>query len=134
LTLLARRFPFFHSTDDIDALLELTQIFGKRRMREAALIHGQVMETNIPSYSENGHSLEKIIVWSTGRNAKDEDGNRINPLNDDEREAINFLEQCMELDPVKRITAADALDHPFIASAGLGDLGQDDDDIAYLCS
>jgi cell division control protein 7 len=134
LTLLARRFPFFHSTDDIDALLELTQIFGKRRMREAALIHGQVMETNIPSYSENGHSLEKIIIWSTGRNAKDEDGNRINPLNDDEREAINFLEQCMELDPVKRITAADALDHPFIASAGLGDLGQDDDDIAYLCS
>jgi cell division control protein 7 len=126
LTLLARRFPFFHSTDDIDALLELTHIFGKVKMREAALLHGQVMKTNIPTYSESGHSLEKIILWSTSRHGKDEYGNRLFDLTKDEKEAVGFLALCLELDPAKRITAEKALRHPFIASAGLG-LGDDDE-------
>jgi cell division control protein 7 len=129
LTILARRFPFFHSTDDIDAMLELTHIFGKNKMRNASLIHGQVMETNIPSYSENGHSLEKIVLWSTNRSGKDEHGNRLHNLSKDEREAVEFLELCLELDPTKRITAEQALKHPFIASAGIAD---DDEELELL--
>jgi len=31
--------------------------------------------------------------------------------------ALDFLNRCMELDPAKRITAASALDHPFLSSA-----------------
>jgi len=120
LTLLARRFPFFHSADDIDALLELTHLFGSTKMKQAAFLHGQVFETNIPSYSEKGHSLEKIILWCTNRTQKDAGGkNRVNPLNDEEKEAVSFLERCLEIDPKKRITAAQALNHPFIASAGM---------------
>ncbi|KAL1633361.1 Cell division control protein 7 [Neofusicoccum ribis] len=113
LTLLSRRFPFFHSADDIDALLELTAIFGKARMRETALLHGQVFETNIPSYSEAGHGFEKIILWCTNRNQKDEMGRRIG-LSNDEKDAIEFLQRCLECDPNKRITAEEALQHPFI--------------------
>lgn len=131
LTFLARRFPFFHSADDVDALLELTNIFGKKRMREAAQLHGQMFETNIPSYSENGHSFQKIILWSTGRTARDEQGNRINPLDDDELEAISFLEGLLECDPSKRLTAEEALDHPFIGQAGMGD---DEEDTVDLVS
>lgn len=119
LTLLSRRFPFFHSADDIDALLELTNIFGCRRMRETALLHGQVFETNIPSYSEGGHSFEKIILWSTNRTARDEQGRRLQPLSSEEREAIAFLQRCLECDPSKRITAEEALNHPFITVAGM---------------
>ncbi|OJD37201.1 cell cycle protein [Diplodia corticola] len=113
LTLLSRRFPFFHSADDIDALLELTAIFGKSRMRETALLHGQVFETNIPSYSEAGHGFEKIILWCTNRNQKDENGRRVG-LSSEEKEAIEFLQRCLECDPTKRITAQEALEHPFI--------------------
>ena len=119
LTLLAHRFPFFHSTDDVDALLELTNIFGCRRMRETALLHGQIFETNIPSYSENGHKLEKIILWSTNRGGHDEQGRSIARLEPDEMEAVAFLERCLECDPGKRITAEEALRHPFIAAAGM---------------
>ncbi|KAF3045084.1 hypothetical protein E8E12_008162 [Didymella heteroderae] len=115
LTMLSRRFPFFHSADDIDALLEITTIFGRKKMRETSLLHGQVFETNIPSYSESGHSLEKIILWCTGRT-----GDKTAPkkeLGDDEKEAVHFLHRLLECNPAKRITADEALRHPFIAKA-----------------
>ncbi|KAF2402276.1 kinase-like protein [Trichodelitschia bisporula] len=125
LTLLARRFPFFHSADDVDALLELTNIFGRKKMRETALLHGQIMETNIPSYSDNGHSLEKIVLWCTNRSAKDETGRRIHSLSPDEKEAVAFLERLLECDPAKRITAEEALRHPFLVAAG-ADMSEED--------
>ncbi|KAM3413885.1 hypothetical protein BST61_g10559 [Cercospora zeina] len=110
LTILTKRFPFFHSADDIDAFIELATIFGRRKMREAALLHGQVLQTNIPTISENGHSWERIILWCTGRSKKDSD----EPITDDEREAMAFMKECLELDPGKRITAAEALEHPWL--------------------
>ncbi|KAH7081853.1 kinase-like domain-containing protein [Paraphoma chrysanthemicola] len=115
LTMLSRRFPFFHSADDIDALLEIATIFGRKKMRETSLLHGQVFETNIPSYSEGGHSLEKIILWCTGRT-----GDKTQPkkeLDDEEKEAVEFLYRLLECNPAKRITAAEALRHPFILKA-----------------
>jgi cell division control protein 7 len=108
LTLLSRRFPFFHSADDIDAFIELCSIFGKRRMNEAALLHGQVLQTNIPTISETGHSWEKILLWCTERRKTDL------PLSDEEKEAVQFMSRCLELDPSKRITADEALEHPFL--------------------
>jgi cell division control protein 7 len=125
LTMLSRRFPFFHSADDIDALLEISTIFGRKKMKETALLHGQVFETNIPSYSESGHSLEKIILWCTGRT-----GDKTAPkkeLEEDEKEAVQFLQRLMECNPAKRITADEALHHPFIASDPDDDVDDEDD-------
>jgi cell division control protein 7 len=115
LTLLTRRFPFFHSADDIDALLEITTIFGRKKMRETAILHGQVFETNIPSYSEHGHSLEKIVLWCTGRTG-DKSGPK-KELDEEEKDAVAFLYRLLECDPLKRITADEALRHSFIAKA-----------------
>lgn len=119
LTLLSRRFPFFHSADDIDAFIELCTIFGKRRMNEVALLHGQVLETNIPTISEGGHSWEKILLWCTNRSKKDNQA-----LDPEERLAVDFMSLCLELDPIKRISAEEALQHPFItgqAQAGVNE-------------
>jgi cell division control protein 7 len=126
---LARRFPFFHSADDIDALLELTNLFGMRKMKDIAFLHGQVFESNIPSYSERGHSFEKIILWCTNRTQKDKEGNRVAGLSKDEREAVVFLERCLECDPQKRITAEEALRHPFITAAGIEEEGDEGVDL-----
>lgn len=113
LTIMSKRFPFFHSTDDVDAVIELASIFGKRWTQRAALKHGQMFETNLHTIIEHGYRLEKIVMWSTGRRTKDDKGNRI-PLSDGEMEAFDFLQACLEFDPENRITAADALKHPFL--------------------
>ena len=110
LTFLSKRFPFFHSADDIDAFIELCTIFGKKRMKETALLHGQVLQTNIPTIGDSGHTWEKVLLWCTSRNKKDGSG-----LSGDELEAIEFMKCCLELDPSKRITADEALEHSFLS-------------------
>lgn len=110
LTLLSRRFPFFHSADDIDAFIELATIFGRKKMSETCLLHGQALHSNISTVSDNGHSLEKIILWATSRNKTDK------PLVEDELQAVDFLKGCLELNPGDRLSAKAALTHPFIMS------------------
>ncbi|KAK3681989.1 Cell division control protein 7 [Vermiconidia calcicola] len=116
LTFLSKRFPFFHSADDIDAFIELCCIFGKKRMKEVALLHGQVMQTNLPTISENGHGWEKILLWCTGRNKKGAGGE--GGLSIEEQEAVDFMRCCLELDPARRITTEEALMHGFLAGVG----------------
>lgn len=97
-------------------------------MKETSLLHGQVFETNIPSYSDAGHSLEKIILWCTGRTG-DKSGPK-KELDEEEKEAVQFLYRLMECDPTKRITAAEALRHPFITKAF--EDTEDDEDMVDL--
>ena len=114
LTFLSKRFPFFHSADDIDAFIELCTIFGKKRMKDTSLLHGQILQTNLPTVSEGGHSWEKILLWCTGRDKKSSDGTK-GALSSEEQEVVEFMKCCLELDPAKRITAEEALEHPFLA-------------------
>jgi cell division control protein 7 len=119
LTILSKRFPFFNSADDVEAMIEIATIFGSKRMKAAGLLHGCVFETNIPTIGQQGFSMEKIILWSTCRTDD-------KPLTPDEKLAVRFLERCMELDPSRRITAEQALAHEFLSidqppSQGLGD-------------
>ena len=108
LTIMSRRFPFFNSADDVEAMIEIATIFGQKRMRAAGQLHGCMFETNIPTIGAAGFSLERIILWSTCRV---ETGER---LSDDERVALDFLNRCLELDPSRRISADEALDHEFL--------------------
>ncbi|KAL2141574.1 hypothetical protein VTI28DRAFT_2224 [Corynascus sepedonium] len=108
LTILSRRFPFFNSADDVEAMIEIATIFGRQRMQAAALLHGCMLETTIPTIGRSGHTFEGIILWSTGRSETND------KVSDDEKLAIEFLSKCMELDPSRRISAEDALEHKFL--------------------
>ncbi|TVY33165.1 Cell cycle serine/threonine-protein kinase [Lachnellula occidentalis] len=113
LTILSRRFPFFNSADDVEAMIEIATIFGIKKMKQCAYLHGAMFESNIPTISEKGFSIEKIILWSTCRNDAGKDGGEI-PLTDEEKLAVRFLERCFELDPNRRFSAAEALEHDFL--------------------
>ncbi|KAH6614676.1 kinase-like domain-containing protein [Chaetomium sp. MPI-SDFR-AT-0129] len=133
LTILSRRFPFFNSADDVEAMIEIATIFGRQRMQHAALLHGCMFETNIPSLGRSGYSFEGIILWSTSR------GDSKDNLSSEEKLAIEFLSRCMELDPSKRISAKEALQHDFLrlgldetSSVGEPSEAGDDDEMDML--
>jgi cell division control protein 7 len=65
--------------------------------------------------------LSRIILWSTCRDEKTD------ALTPDEAVAVKFLERCLELDPSKRISADEALEHEFLRM-GLEDLDQGEED------
>lgn len=103
LTLLGRRFPFFNSADDVDAMIETASIFGTRRMKLAASLHGQKFETNIPTIGEKGYSWEKLVKWASC----------VEELTESEKQATRLLAGLMELDPRRRLSAKEALNHEF---------------------
>ncbi|KAK8069250.1 hypothetical protein PG994_005866 [Apiospora phragmitis] len=113
LTILCKRFPFFNSTDDVEAMIEIATIFGVKRMRQAGQLHGCVFETNIPSVGAQGFSFEKIMLWSTCRSDGSKDSKN-EELTDEEKGAVEFLGRCMDLDPSRRISAEEALAHKFL--------------------
>lgn len=127
LTILSRRFPFFNSADDVEAMIEIATIFGQKKMRSAGQLHGCMFETTIPTIGTQGFSLERIILWSTCRSDSGEE------LSEEERTAVEFLYRCLELDPSRRISAAEALEHPFLqdvpemAVKETGEGGDDDE-------
>ncbi|CAK7562625.1 MAG: Cell division control protein 7 [Sporothrix epigloea] len=118
LTLLSRRFPFFNSADDVEAMIEIATIFGSRRMKAAGQLHGCMFETTIPTVGREGFSLEKIILWS---NCRIDNGKTLKPLSDDEKLAVKFLGRCLDLDPSSRISAEEALQHEFLQMRQTGD-------------
>lgn len=125
LTILSKRFPFFNSADDVEAMIEIATIFGSKRMKAAGLLHGCVFETTIPTVGQQGFTMEKIILWSTCRTDE-------KPLTAEEKLAVRFLERCMDLDPSRRITAEEAIEHEFLkvgTPQGAGD--EDDMDILH---
>ncbi|CCH44452.1 Cell division control protein [Wickerhamomyces ciferrii] len=149
LTLLTRRFPFFNSPDDIDALVELTTIFGLRKMQECAHIHGLGLDSSFLNFGSS-LSIEELIHWclmmehemetlpidSVGYDTLrifDEDGHIVYNEEDTERDikfkkqhqdAIEVIKHCFELDSWKRSTAKTILSLPFFKSL----TGEDDDD------
>ncbi|KAJ2904996.1 cell cycle protein [Zalerion maritima] len=108
LTIMTRRFPFFNSADDVEGMIELSTLFGAKRMKQAGLLHGVMLETDIPTIGASGFTLARIVLWSTCKTAPGQ------KLSDEEQLAIKFLERCLDLDPNTRISAREALGHEFL--------------------
>jgi cell division control protein 7 len=131
LTLLTRRFPFFNSTDDIEAIMEITTIFGIRKMKQCALLHGLEFDCNIPKIKEK-LSLGSLVLNSVLLDCKEGDtfaddspawevlhayskkgGQLQTQIGHEYSLAMFVLENCLHLEPHKRLTASELLELPF---------------------
>ncbi|KAH3671514.1 hypothetical protein OGAPHI_000217 [Ogataea philodendri] len=134
LTLLSRRFPFFNSTDDTAALVEITSIFGLNQMRKCSQLHGLGLESNLPKI-ESVQSLGALLYTSILLEAKqgdtladdspawellsalDKKGRPLpTKLGTQYGDALELLELCLKLNHNERITADQALKLPFFKS------------------
>jgi len=119
LTLLAKRFPFFNSADDIDATIEMASIFGSRRMKQAAALHGLVWECSLATIGNSGYPLDSLIHWSCCRSAGEKQPRG-------EPQAIRFMAKCMEVLPGERLSAKQALQHEFLQNFDESDGDEED--------
>ncbi|ODV83488.1 hypothetical protein CANARDRAFT_203184, partial [[Candida] arabinofermentans NRRL YB-2248] len=135
LTLLSRRFPFFNSSDDVDALIEITTIFGIPEMKKVSQLHGLGMDSSLPKL-ETSKSLGGLIYSSIALEAKEGDTlaedspawevlyaldkkgrpDMNSKLGQDYKDALELLEQCLKLNHHERISADDALKLKFFDS------------------
>ncbi|KAJ3740803.1 kinase-like protein [Lentinula detonsa] len=58
LFFLTKKFPLFQSNDDIEALMEIATIIGRRNMEQTACMHSRTFSSNVPSITPEG------ILWS----------------------------------------------------------------------
>lgn len=112
LSFLSKRFPFFESSDDSEALVELGILFGRGNLQKASLLHGSVYETNIPSIHDNPLTFEKLIkvctsTWNGSHYEEIED------ITAEHRKAIELMAHLLTLDYRRRYTATQALQHSF---------------------
>ncbi|KAH9948774.1 kinase-like protein [Amylocystis lapponica] len=61
LFFLTGKFPLFHSSDDIEALMEIATIFGKKRIEKTATLHSRVFQSNVPSLTQEGISWKDFV-------------------------------------------------------------------------
>ncbi|EPQ58916.1 kinase-like protein [Gloeophyllum trabeum ATCC 11539] len=62
LFFLTGKFPLFQSNDDIEALMEIAVIIGKRKMEKTATLHSRTFATNVPSITPDGITWREFVT------------------------------------------------------------------------
>ena len=103
LSILSQRYPFFKSPDDLTSLCEIGVLVGTEKLHAAAKECGRKLR--FPE-EKTGYSMRDLCT-------------RLNPSIDDmqiDPAAFDLLERMLEPVPSQRISAKEALSHPFLAS------------------
>jgi cell division control protein 7 len=107
LSLITRQFPFFQSNDDQEAVVEVACLLGAKQMKTAAETYNRRWRVNIPSirdekvlWSELVHNYNRPLLRQM--NAKQQ------------YQLWDFCDRIMDPWYETRMTAAQALQHPFL--------------------
>ncbi|KAI9598266.1 kinase-like domain-containing protein [Syncephalis fuscata] len=102
LSFLTGRYPFFNSNSDAEALVEITCLQGRSAMKAMAAKYHRSFHCNIPTIRNRPVDLSRLIKFLNQERLDLIDLN-----------AVSLLDKLLKVDPVDRITASDALSHPF---------------------
>ncbi|BGP13297.1 hypothetical protein JCM10213_004933 [Rhodosporidiobolus nylandii] len=126
LCFLTRRFPFFNSNDDTEALAEITAIFGKKAMIPCAEMHNRTFQSNVPDYEDKPHqNLHELVRELNPPIIVENSPDPYGPIpastesikqwyqGSDLFQVVDLMKRCLYLDCTKRWTAEECLGHPF---------------------
>ncbi|XP_073984258.1 cdc7 kinase isoform X1 [Rhodnius prolixus] len=103
LCILSRTYPFFRSPDDVTALAEMITLFGSDEVKNVANRLGRNI---VCSETRKPLDLKKLCEQLSERKGCKEKY---------PESAFSLMSKLLDLDPFTRITAEEALKHPFIA-------------------
>lgn len=99
LTILSQRYPVLNSADDLSGLAEILRLWGRTEMeltdRSVVLENAAVVRGGLRTFIR---FCCPLVRWP--------------------EEVLDLCEKALELDPEKRLTAVEALSHPFFAMDG----------------
>lgn len=101
-SLLTKKYPFFRNTDDLTSLAEIISIFGSERVQKAAQAIGK--HTTSSEKLVQPVNLKETLTRLRGDQMEIDDS------------AFDLLDKLLDPNPLTRINAADALNHPFLSS------------------
>ncbi|KAI8619945.1 kinase-like domain-containing protein [Chytriomyces sp. MP71] len=107
LCAVTRTYPFFQSNDDLDALLEITAIYGTHDMKRVALANNRRMHITLP-YPKRGVSFEEIVTKLNPHFKK------LEGMDEEKKSLFHFLRSCLCLRWDDRVTAIQALESAFL--------------------
>ncbi|ORZ34055.1 kinase-like domain-containing protein [Catenaria anguillulae PL171] len=110
LSFMTRKFPFFPSDNDTFALQEIAVIFGSRAIRSLASKFDRIFLSTLPNIPKDGVPLRDLVYSLNQRE-----------FFEMPTEALDFLNKCLTLDPNKRMTADQAVNHVYLR--GVSSLG-----------
>ncbi|KAG7212655.1 hypothetical protein KM043_012937 [Ampulex compressa] len=117
LCILSGTQPFFHSPDDCTALAEITTIFGSNKIQQCAQKLGKkiIFSDNIPGI-DIVFLCQKLQKRNRGllNNSENMPNDKVPLEIQYPKEAYDLLTKLLDLDSKTRITAEEALNHPFL--------------------
>lgn len=110
LSILARSYPFFRAPDDMTALAELMTLFGTKQLQIAAKKYSRRLTV---STEKEGCDLASVCRHLGDRGEEP-------PPSLVTEEAVSILKLLLRLDYRDRVTASQALNHPFVRDIAIG--------------
>ncbi|KAI8351235.1 kinase-like domain-containing protein, partial [Choanephora cucurbitarum] len=107
LIILSGQYPFFEPDDDADSIMELAHVFGMKKLKEFVEYYGRTIHTNIPTIPEDEVDLGAICHQINKE--------RVDTWDPEEYKlAVDLMKKCLQLIHTNRLTATEALNHPFL--------------------